>query len=43
MKTILLIEDEPILIKTYRLAFEQAGYEVKIIEKPELALKTTQH
>lgn len=30
MKKILFVEDEPILIKTYGLAFEQAGYEVKI-------------
>ncbi|MFH1392403.1 MAG: response regulator [bacterium] len=42
MKKILFVEDEPILIKTYRLAFEQAGYEVKIIEKLGLALKTAQ-
>lgn len=38
-KKILFVEDEPILIKTYRLAFEQAGYDVKIIEKAEQALE----
>ncbi len=42
MKKILLVEDEPILIKTYGLAFEQAGYEIKIVEEPELALKAAQ-
>jgi len=37
-KKILLVEDELILIKTYKLAFEQAGYEVKLAEKAEGAL-----
>lgn len=42
-KKILLIEDELILIKTYKLALEEAGYEVRIVEKAEDALKTAQH
>lgn len=41
-KKILLVENEPILIKMYELALGQAGCEVKVIEKPELALKTAQ-
>jgi len=41
-KKIVLIEDELILIKTYKLAFEEAGYEVKVVEKAEKALKTVQ-
>ncbi|MFH1392149.1 MAG: response regulator [bacterium] len=41
-KKVLLVEDELILTKTYKLAFEQAGYDVIIIEKAEMALKTAQ-
>ncbi|PIP17089.1 MAG: hypothetical protein COX44_01875 [Candidatus Portnoybacteria bacterium CG23_combo_of_CG06-09_8_20_14_all_37_13] len=37
-KKILLVEDELILAKTYKLAFEQAGYEVKLVEKADEAL-----
>jgi len=39
-KKILLAEDELILIKTYKLAFEDAGYEVKVVEKIDDTLAT---
>ena len=43
MKTILFVEDDPIIIQVYRGPLKNAGFQVEVAEDGLLAMRTLQH